>query len=211
MCAVQVQGSFCPISPKRAANPAGLVCPVTTEVPETQEEGNLQTNALSVPSSDTQYKMTISMADWPSEASEVTLTAWFVTDTDGSCSQHRDTRCGQSWWPQLKSLFSTHNQQQHQGWRQEEGPLSSSSLQGWCQPKPEPPWHSPGSLQGQGGFPQAGRSPQCPAQVQSIPPVLGRAQALREHRLPLLLLNSFCFPRTGFSIFCLTKGICQQM
>ncbi|NXY37707.1 SCNNB protein, partial [Pomatorhinus ruficollis] len=30
---------------------------------------------------DTQYKMTISMADWPSEASEVTLTPWFDIDS----------------------------------------------------------------------------------------------------------------------------------
>uniref|UniRef100_A0A8C5TAS7 Sodium channel epithelial 1 subunit beta n=1 Tax=Malurus cyaneus samueli TaxID=2593467 RepID=A0A8C5TAS7_9PASS len=33
---------------------------------------------------DTQYKMTISMADWPSEASEVTLIPCFATDIDGS-------------------------------------------------------------------------------------------------------------------------------
>lgn len=64
---------------KMAANHVGLLFCLRTELPVTSEEEKPLCQCSPLLCSDTQYKMTISMADWPSEASEVTAISCFGT------------------------------------------------------------------------------------------------------------------------------------
>lgn len=106
--------------------------------------------------------MTISMADWPSEASEVTLIPWCVTDIDGSLFPGTRTlpivrAAVRVKAPLLKSMFATCKPAAAPGHATGEetppqgllppGVLSESH----CQPKAESTFHTP---KGQGGFPQ---------------------------------------------------------
>lgn len=165
------------------------------------------------------------MADWPSEASEVTLAPWLVTGAGGSCPWLLSEPCpGHSSSAEVR--VSTRRPAAAPGHEERRDPLSAPPSRALsqcpCQPKAEPTFHTP-ALPGQGGSSQRPAEAELPC-IHSIPlhlqtglgpPGRGhgtrRAPALREHSLPLLFLNRFCFPRTGFSIFCLMKGICQQM